>query len=170
LTVVLDFNKMLTHDRPVPLDTFNSAPAEQVRPLLAECLDVPRWVDAVLDGRPYPSLEELVRVAEVPLTPDEIRRAMAAHPRIGERATGRSRTEQSGVDSAAAAKFRRANADYEQRFGHVYLVCASGRSGDELLADLQQRMANDPATELAVAGRELVKIALLRLRIAEGTA
>jgi 2-oxo-4-hydroxy-4-carboxy-5-ureidoimidazoline decarboxylase len=88
---------------------------------------------------------------------------MAAHPRIGEKASGASRAEQSGVDSVAAEKFREANAEYERHFGHVYLVCASGRGGEELLAGLYDRMGNDPDSELAVAGRELVKIALLRL-------
>lgn len=142
---------------------FNTAPSSQLQPLLTECLDVPRWTDHVLSGRPYADLAALKSRADLTLEPGEIRRAMAAHPRIGEQATGASETEQSGVDSAAAERFRAANVEYEQRFGHVFLVCASGRGGEELLANLHQRMANDPDTELAVAGRELVKIALLRL-------
>jgi 2-oxo-4-hydroxy-4-carboxy-5-ureidoimidazoline decarboxylase len=148
----------------VPLDLagFNTAPAGEVRPVLT----VPRWADAVLAGRPYPDLRALVSAAEAagPLRPGEIRRAIEAHPRIGERATGWSRTEQSGVDSGAAERFRAANAEYEQRFGHVYLVCAAGRGGAELLDDLSDRMRNSAETELAVAGRELIKIASLRLR------
>jgi 2-oxo-4-hydroxy-4-carboxy-5-ureidoimidazoline decarboxylase len=153
---------------PTDLAGFNTAPAGDLRPLLTACLAVPRWVDAVLAGRPYPGLDALVAAAEAAgaLRPEETRRAIEAHPRIGERATGWSRTEQSGVDSEAAARFREANAEYERRFGHVYLVCAAGRGGNELLADLRDRLDNDPETELAVAGRELVKIALLRLRTA----
>jgi 2-oxo-4-hydroxy-4-carboxy-5-ureidoimidazoline decarboxylase len=159
---------MVTDDRAVPLDlaAFNHATPEEARPVLDACLAVPRWVDAVLAGRPYPSREALLASAEVAaarLSPPEIHRAIAAHPRIGERATGASAAEQSGVDSAAAERFHVANAEYERRFGHVYLVCASGRDGDELLADLTSRLDNDPETELAVAGRELAKIALLRL-------
>ncbi|MBB2935960.1 2-oxo-4-hydroxy-4-carboxy-5-ureidoimidazoline decarboxylase [Amycolatopsis bartoniae] len=142
---------------------FNSAPTSHLRPVLTACLDVPRWVETVLAGRPYADLAALQARADLTLEADEIRRAMAAHPRIGERATGASKTEQSGVDSATAERFRAANAEYEARFGHVFLVCASGRSGEELLADLRERLGNDPATELAVAGRELVKIAQLRL-------
>ncbi|HKS43975.1 MAG TPA: 2-oxo-4-hydroxy-4-carboxy-5-ureidoimidazoline decarboxylase [Amycolatopsis sp.] len=151
---------------PLDLAGFNAAPPDEVRPVLTACLAVPRWVDAVLAGRPYPDLDALVAAAEAagPLPAGETRRAIGAHPRIGEKATGWSRSEQSGVDSAAAEKFRAANAEYERRFGHVYLVCASGRGGDELLADLQRRMGNDPETELAVAGRELIEIAKLRLR------
>ena len=75
-----------------------------------------------------------------------------------------SATEQSGVDSTALAdRLLAANLAYEQRFGHIYLVCASGRSGEELLADLAERMRNDPVTELSVVRRELGKIARLRL-------
>ena len=142
---------------------FNSAPPAELQPVLTACLDVPRWVETVLAGRPYADLAALKRRADLTLEPDEIRRAMAAHPRIGEKATGASKAEQSGVDSAAAERFRAANAEYEARFGHVVLVCASGRGGEDLLADLRERLHNDPGTELAVAGRERVKIAWLRL-------
>ncbi|WAL64226.1 2-oxo-4-hydroxy-4-carboxy-5-ureidoimidazoline decarboxylase [Amycolatopsis cynarae] len=149
---------------PLDLAGFNTTPVDQAATLLTGCLEVPRWVDTVVDGRPYPSLAALRAVAaEITLTPEEIRRAMAAHPRIGERPTALSRSEQSGVDSAAADRFRTANAEYEQRFGHVFLIRAAGRSGEEMLAALRERMRNDPETELAVAGRELVEIALLRL-------
>lgn len=157
---------MVADDRAVPLDlaAFNHATPEEARPVLTACLAVPRWVDAVLAGRPYPAREALLASAEAfRLSPPEIHRAIAAHPRIGERATGASAVEQSGVDSVATGRFRVANREYERRFGHVYLVCANGRDGEELLADLSARMRNDPETELEVAGRELAKIALLRL-------
>ena len=141
------------------LTEFNTT---DVRPLLTECLAVPRWVDAVLAGRPYADVDALKAAADVPLSSDEIRQAMAAHPRIGEKPSGGfAHSEQSGVDNPDA--FAAANAEYEAKFGHVYLVCASGRSGDELLRILRERLDNDPATELAVAGRELLKIAELRL-------
>ncbi|OZM74114.1 OHCU decarboxylase [Amycolatopsis antarctica] len=154
------------------LAEFNAAGVARVRPLLLTCLAVPRWADAVLAGRPYADRAELLaaaRRAADPLVPDEVRAAIADHPRIGERpvrsspSAGWSRSEQSGVDDAAVAEFRAANAEYERRFGQVYLVCANGRSGGELLADLRSRMGNDPETELRVAGRELAAIALLRL-------
>ncbi|MEV6878138.1 2-oxo-4-hydroxy-4-carboxy-5-ureidoimidazoline decarboxylase [Amycolatopsis sp. NPDC051128] len=149
------------------LTDFNAAEAGDLRPALTACLAVPRWVDAILRHRPYESLDALRAAAELPLSSDEIRQAMAAHPRIGEKPARRdtegewSRSEQSGVDNPDA--FAAANAEYEARFGHVYLVCATGRGGDELLKILRERLANDPATELAVAGRELLKIAELRL-------
>jgi 2-oxo-4-hydroxy-4-carboxy-5-ureidoimidazoline decarboxylase len=152
---------------PLTLTAFNAADADDVRPALTACLAVPRWVDAILEHRPYASRDALIAAAELPLSSDEIRQAMAAHPRIGEKPQQQgtegdwSRSEQSGVDNADA--FAVANAEYEAKFGHVYLVCASGRSGEELLKTLRERLDNDPATELAVAGRELLKIAQLRL-------
>ncbi|MEV7041007.1 2-oxo-4-hydroxy-4-carboxy-5-ureidoimidazoline decarboxylase [Amycolatopsis sp. NPDC051061] len=152
---------------PLTLTDFNAADADDVRPALTACLAVPRWVDAMLERRPYANRDALQAAAELPLSTDEIRQAMAAHPRIGEKPHRQgtegdwSRSEQSGVDNAGA--FAAANAEYEAKFGHVYLVCASGRGGDELLKILRERLDNDPATELAVAGRELLKIAELRL-------
>ncbi|MEV6443465.1 2-oxo-4-hydroxy-4-carboxy-5-ureidoimidazoline decarboxylase [Amycolatopsis sp. NPDC051716] len=147
---------------PLTLSDFNTADAGVVRPVLTACLAVPRWVDTLLDHRPYETRDALEAAADLPLSSDEIRQAMAAHPRIGEKpAEGWARSEQSGVDNPDA--FAAANAEYEAKFGHVYLVCASGRSGGELLEILRDRLGNDPATELAVAGRELLKIAGLRL-------
>uniref|UniRef100_UPI0031D0DAEE 2-oxo-4-hydroxy-4-carboxy-5-ureidoimidazoline decarboxylase n=1 Tax=Saccharothrix mutabilis TaxID=33921 RepID=UPI0031D0DAEE len=154
------------------LQGFNSAPAEQLRPLLTECLAVPRWVEAVLAGRPYASEEALLAAADdaASLTDDEVRAAIAGHPRIGEKAkhggvSARwSAAEQSGVAESLADRLKAANAAYEERFGHIYLVCATGLSGERMLDDLAARMANDPRTETRVVNGELRKIAALRLR------
>lgn len=157
------------------LDEFNRAPADELRPQLLACCDVPRWVEAVLAGRPYADDEALLKAADESardLTGDEVGRALARHPRIGERAEGGSteaawsRGEQSGVsrDADTAAALVEANRDYEQRFGRVFLICATGLSGAQVLASLQQRLTHDPATEDAVVADELRKIALLRLR------
>ncbi|MEU6642338.1 2-oxo-4-hydroxy-4-carboxy-5-ureidoimidazoline decarboxylase [Saccharomonospora sp. NPDC046836] len=146
------------------LAEFNAADPGRLQALLSSCLAVPRWVGALLAGRPYADRAALLTAAHLVLEPGEIHAAMAAHPRIGEKpASGHSRAEQSGVDDEATELFRTANAEYEARFDHVFLVCASGRGGEELLADLRRRLGNDPDTELAIAGRELVKIATLRL-------
>jgi allantoicase len=93
--------------------------------------------------------------------------AFAAHPRIGERGGGAWSTgEQAGAASAAdttRAALVAGNQAYEARFGHIYLVCATGKSGDELLALLNARLGNDPEPELAVAVEEHRKITNLRL-------
>lgn len=156
-------------------DRFNALPRAELLPELRACLDVPRWAQRLADARPYATAEDVLARADTAareLTSDEVHAALAAHPRIGERAEGHdtsstwSRSEQSGVDfgdDALKTALREENVEYERRFGHVYLVCASGRSGAELLAVLRSRMHNDPRTELGVVADELRKIALLRL-------
>ncbi|MBK0865820.1 MAG: 2-oxo-4-hydroxy-4-carboxy-5-ureidoimidazoline decarboxylase [Saccharopolyspora sp.] len=156
-------------------DRFNTADRPALLAELRACLDVPRWAAVVADARPYDSSRELRDRADQAardLTDDEVHAALSAHPRIGERPSGQgaeaahSKSEQSGVDfrdAELASALRTANAEYEDRFGHVYLVCASGRSGAELLEVLRSRLHNDPRTELGVVADELRKIALLRL-------
>jgi 2-oxo-4-hydroxy-4-carboxy-5-ureidoimidazoline decarboxylase len=100
------------------------------------------------------------------LTDEEWLEAMRAHPRIGERGGVDSSREQSRAMQAPAstlAELAAENRRYEEKFGHVFLIFASGRGGDEILAELRRRMKNDPAGELQEAKRELRKIALLRL-------
>lgn len=140
-----------------------------------QCVAVDRWARALADGRPYADRAALLANADAlsaSLTDDEIGRALADHPRIGERtrAGSMSAREQSGVDGATLAdRLLAANRAYEDRFGHIYLVCASGRGGEDLLADVATRMANDPATERGVVRRELGRIARLRLERIIGT-
>jgi 2-oxo-4-hydroxy-4-carboxy-5-ureidoimidazoline decarboxylase len=100
------------------------------------------------------------------ITDDEWVAAMQAHPRIGERGGANSRREQSRAmqgSPATLAALAAENRRYEERFGHVFLIFASGRSADEILAELRRRMSNDPAAELEEAKRELRKIAQVRL-------
>lgn len=154
------------------LEGFNSAPPGRLRPLLTECLAVPRWVDALLAGRPYADVDALLAASDrhADLTDDEVRTAISGHPRIGEKAHAGgvsakwSATEQSGVAASLADRLRAANSAYEDRFGHIYLVCATGLTGEQVLADLAARMDNPPDAELRVVRRELAKIAALRLR------
>ena len=156
------------------LQEFNSAPADRLHPLLAACCDVPRWVDGILAGRPYGDAVALTQAADRAardLGDDEVDRALAAHPRIGDRPEGAgteaawSRNEQAGVgdDSEIRAALAAGNREYEQRFGRVFLICATGLSAQEMLASLRERLTHDEATEAAVVRDELRKIALLRL-------
>ena len=99
--------------------------------------------------------------------PGDLDAAMAGHPRIGERRlSGWSAGEQAAVgeDAETLTALADANAAYEQRFGHVFLICATGRGPAEILAELNRRMAHDPATEREVAAAEIGKINALRLR------
>lgn len=135
--------------------------------LLAVCAS-PRWADSVAAARPFRSPESLFAAADQALTDlpeSDLDMALSGHPRIGERAVSAdSRLEQAGVtgDETLAA-LAQGNREYEARFGHVYLVCASGRSGEELLAVLRSRLDNDTSTERAVVREELGRINRQRL-------
>lgn len=157
------------------LDEINTGAVDAVRPALLACCDVPRWADAVLAERPFATADDVAAAADRAartLRPDEVRRALAAHPRIGERAEGRgkeadwSRDEQSGVapDDETAPALERANRAYEERFGQTFLICATGLRGEQILDALHERLLNDDATESAVVADELRKIAVLRVR------
>jgi 2-oxo-4-hydroxy-4-carboxy-5-ureidoimidazoline decarboxylase len=154
------------------LDSFNSAAADdRLRASLRACCAAESWVERIIAGRPYSSegaLAESSDDATAALDDTGLAQALAGHPRLG---TGGhvgawSRQEQSGVASAGEdvrARLAAANAAYEQRFGHVYLVCATGRSADELLAVCEDRLNNDPVAERGVVLVELAKINRLRL-------
>ena len=150
------------------LAELNALPAPACENALRAVCTAPRWAAMVAAGRPYTSVDALQAAAAAALTDADLEPALAGHPRIGDRdASGVSGHEQAAVASAGAdvhTALAAGNAAYEERFGHVYLVCASGRSADDLLATLHSRLANDPSTERAVALRELA--AINRLRIA----
>lgn len=144
---------------------------------LYACCGCTRWVDAMLERRPYTSVDALLDASDMEWRvtgPNDWREAFAGHPRLGECAPAQtddqarnwSAAEQAGMDAADAATrsaLADANTEYEARFGHIFLVCASGKTAAELLELLRARMRNTPNDELAVAGDELRKIARVRL-------
>jgi OHCU decarboxylase len=157
---------------------FDVLPAERAAELLRACCGASRWVAAMVAHRPYGSLGTLLAAADDAwwsLDVGDWREAFAHHPRIGERkaavaqddrAAGWSAGEQAGAAGAAAmlqAQLARANEEYERRFGHIYIVCATGKSAEEMLALARGRMENDPDAELRVAAEEQRKITRLRL-------
>jgi 2-oxo-4-hydroxy-4-carboxy-5-ureidoimidazoline decarboxylase len=151
----------------VKLDEWNALTVADAERELRRVCAVPRWAREVVASRPYPDVASLQATAEVALIDADLDEAMAGHPRIGDRtAGGASRREQSGVagaDPDVLAALADGNRAYEERFGHVYLVCATGRSAQELLDVLRARLGNDPATERAVALAELAAINRLRI-------
>ena len=154
----------------LPLDAM---PPEQLRVALLGVCASRRWADLVAGAAPYSDLPGLLRAADAALSvlgEADLDEAMAGHPRIGERSEhASSQREQSGVGEETRAALAEGNQEYEARFGHVYLVCASGRTGAELLAVLRSRLGNEPAYERTVVRRELAKINALRLeRLATG--
>ena len=163
---------------PVSLETFNALPADLARKRLLACCSSERWAEDLMSGRPYASAgETLARSDEsvAGLDQGDLEQALSGHPRIGSgSAAGWSRREQAGVrgaDRATTAALAEGNEAYERRFGHIYLVCATGRSAGELLALLRERLGHDPGTEWGIVRRELGKINRIRLRqLLEGTA
>jgi 2-oxo-4-hydroxy-4-carboxy-5-ureidoimidazoline decarboxylase len=150
---------------------FDTMPAADAGALLRPACASSAWAAAMIAGRPYGSLDALAARSDGVLAgldwPD-VEEALTAHPRIGERATGNdreaawSRQEQSGA-SGAAGDLRTANVEYERRFGHVFLICATGRSSDEILAALRDRLGNDERVEHELVRAELTQIVRLRL-------
>ncbi|WP_109510409.1 2-oxo-4-hydroxy-4-carboxy-5-ureidoimidazoline decarboxylase [Nocardioides speluncae] len=136
---------------------------------LLACADVPSWAEQ-LAAEDFADEQSLIDAADRlagDWTDDEVVRGLAAHPRIGDKAVslkvrGWSAQEQAGV--RPSDELVEVNAAYEQRFDRVFLICATGLSGDEIIAAARQRLGNDDATEAAVVKDELRKIALLRLR------
>ena len=157
------------------IEDFNALPAEEAAALVRACADADAWVAGVVDARPYPDAASVTKVGRdlaEEWTADDVEQALSHHPRIGQRPAGAgaaaaaSSKEQAGVDPAdaeLAAALRAGNEAYEERFGRIYLVRAKGRSGPELLALLEERLHNDPATEYDVMVGQLREIAVLRL-------
>jgi OHCU decarboxylase len=154
-----------------PLDRFNQLSDEEAAAELLAVCHSRRWAKEMAAGRPYADLAALQRAADevwLGLGPEDWLEAFAAHPRIGEAGGASadwSRQEQAGVGGATDVQERlaRGNADYEARFGHVFLISAAGRDAPEILAALTERLGNDPATELRVAAEEHRRITRLRL-------
>ena len=162
------------------IEEFNTTPRNESFDALLACCGSRKWAELLLDERPFASDVALAQAAERvagELTPEDWLEAIASHPRIGGRAgdipaqpqiaSEWSSQEQSGTRSAGEqtlSDLTRANIAYEERFGHTFIVCATGKSSDEMLSLCRVRLNNDPVTELHVASLELRKIAQLRLQ------
>ncbi|MEQ1833697.1 MAG: 2-oxo-4-hydroxy-4-carboxy-5-ureidoimidazoline decarboxylase [Candidatus Eisenbacteria bacterium] len=154
------------------------APDPEVRDALVACCGARPWVELMLAARPWGNEAALLACADRcwgTLTHEQVAEAVAHHPRLGEtraaatlstRASQWSALEQSGTraaDDDVRAELAQGNRDYEVRFGHTFILCASGLSAAEMLAALRARLGNDPATELRITALELHKITRLRL-------
>jgi len=146
---------------------------------LLKCCGSTNWAREVAAQRPYETLDELLSNAERiwwSLGSDDWLQAFRNHPKIGEKKAAAvitaesqkwSAAEQSGVASAGAQTreaLAELNQQYEAKFGHIYIVCATGKTSEEMLANVRARMNNNAAEELRVAAAEQAKITQLRLQ------
>lgn len=146
--------------------------------MLERCCGSSRWVERMMGRRPFGSEAAMLQAARdewLALSEADWREAFAHHPKIGDRdALARrfaatrhlSSREQSGVDAAPEATLAALadrNAAYEARFGYIFIVCATGRSANEMLVLLEQRLGHRPEEEIRVAAEEQARITALRL-------
>jgi len=156
----------------------DNAPPEAAREILSRACGSTRWVERMMARRPFGRDAKLLAVARVEwfgLTEPDWLEAFSHHPTIGDRMSLEARfpathdlssKEQSRVGGAHAeviAALAQANETYVERFGFIFIVCATGKSAEEMLQLLRDRLSNDRSTELRIAAEEQAKITALRL-------
>ncbi len=160
------------------LDELNRMPPDEAQAELRKCCGAREWAKRLCEARPFSNANELSAKAEEiwrGLSESDWLEAFRAHPKIGEKKAETAQTgqaqqwsaqEQVGAEQAAAetkAAIAQGNAEYEKRFGFIFIICATGKPADEILSLLNQRLHHDPQTELLVAADEQRKITQLRL-------
>ncbi len=159
------------------LSAFNELPRPKAVEELMRCCGCARWAETMADARPFASLEALHEAADETwrnLAFSEWLEAFSHHPRIGEEGlrakfastAGWAEQEQKGVQGASDETLKalvQGNREYEEKFGHLFLICATGKSADEMLGALRKRLGNAPEREMRLAADEQAKITRLRL-------
>jgi OHCU decarboxylase len=159
------------------LDEWNKAGEAAATDAMLACCGARRWAAGMVASRPIASVAALSETANrlwATMAESDWLEAFTAHPRIGQRSaasaskksTAWSQQEQAGTAAASAVIVREmaeSNAQYEQQFGFTYIVCATGRTVDEMLAILKRRLSNDRVTELREAAEQQRQIMQIRL-------
>jgi OHCU decarboxylase len=160
------------------LDQLNTLPSADAEAEFLKCCGSTHWAHAMIQARPFATLDDVLAEAERvwwSLNEADWLEAFRAHPKIGERKAATTQSdeaqkwsaqEQSGVAQASAStisELAERNREYEDRFGFIFIVCASGKSSEEMLAIINERIRNDAETELRAAAAEQSKITRLRL-------
>ena len=159
------------------LDAWNEADPDEATQAMLACCGAQRWADQMAALRPIPTIAALSEAADrvwAMMAETDWLEAFACHPRIGERkapsaseqSSSWSQQEQSGTTTAAQGTMRQlaeGNALYDHRFGFTYIVCATGKSADEMLSILQRRLANTRVAELREAAEQQRQIMQIRL-------
>ena len=154
-------------------------PHDEAVKTLLQCCGSKRWAETMADGRPYSSFETLIANANDAwwaLQTDDWLEAFRNHPKIGDKKAADTVTDQSrqwsGQEQAGVTSASRETIDalaalnwaYEQKFGFIFIICATGKTSGEMLESLKIRLENDVETELPIAAAEQSKITELRLK------
>jgi allantoicase len=165
-------------DRTKGVQHFNRLSPARARKALLDCCGSQKWVEHMLQRMPYPDVTYVLDTADktwAALGPADSLEAFRHHPAIGAKRAEKtqsaaarrwSKGEQSVAQTAAPqtlAALVCANEKYQTKFGHVFLICATGKTSDEILASLEKRLSNDPEVELRIAAEEQRKITRIRL-------
>ena len=163
---------------PVQVKAVNSWTADQAASELSRCCGARRWISAMVARRPFKDAEDLYSASEQvwwSLDREDWLEAFSHHPKIGDRAglarrlastASWSKKEQEGVSGSSEEILSRladGNIKYQEKFGYIFIVCASGKAADEMLSILESRLDNAPGDELRIAAAEQIKITRLRL-------
>lgn len=166
------------NDAGTTLAGFNGLPRQDAIDSLMRCCGSQRWAERMMAARPFKSMEEIFDAAQRHWKNLEISDCLEAfghHPRIGNLDSMRKKyaatsswasEEQQGAQAASEETINRlaiGNAEYETKFGHIFLICATGKSASEMLTSLEARMTHDSGTEIQIAMDEQAKITRLRL-------
>lgn len=169
---------MTSSDPSAGLSHFNALPPEEAQAALLKCCGSRQWATAMLRNRPFATPAALLDAADRHwrgLSRADWLEAFSHHPRIGEKRLDQARfaatreqstREQSGMAAATGeirAEFERLNAEYERKFGHVFLICATGKSAEFMLAEIRRRIELTHDQELHNAADQQAQIMTLRL-------
>ena len=160
------------------LERFNLLNDEQAFEALKPCVHIPSWIESIVLQRPFGSAEELYQAAALQARIwqwSEILEALEQHPRIGEKKAAMTLSEREqqfsqkeqahlGVDQDIQQALFQGNLAYEHKFGHIFLIRAAGRSGTEMLTELNRRLENSAEQEQQEVKQQLSEIALIRLK------
>ncbi|MBA3992622.1 MAG: OHCU decarboxylase [Cyanobacteria bacterium DS2.3.42] len=159
-------------------EILNTASIDEAEVALARCCGSTKWVAKMLEQRPFHSVEELFNAADhiwFKLAPEDWLEAFSHHPRIGDVDSLRAKfastaswceNEQNGVSQATEDVLHQLSAlndDYFEKYGYIFIVCATGKTADQMLEILKSRMPNNKDEELKVAAGEQAKITKIRL-------
>ncbi|MFE7891458.1 2-oxo-4-hydroxy-4-carboxy-5-ureidoimidazoline decarboxylase [Streptomyces sp. NPDC057412] len=162
---------MTPNTTPPGLARFNALEEQAAHAALHEVCASTAWVRRLLAARPYATPDDLYRAGDsamAGLTADDLAEAMAGHPPIGrprpgDPASAREQRGMAGASDDLKAEMLELNLAYQEKFGHVFLICATGRTGEQMRDAVKERIGNAPEQEREIVRAELGKINRIRL-------